>query len=345
MFENRNLRTVIYILIGLIVVGSVGYSFLLDVNLLDGLYMTVITISSVGYKEVAPMTDEAKVFSIMLILFGVGTVGYALTNVLLLVVEGDMNYFWRKRRMEKELAKLTGHYILCGAGETGEVVINEFVKNNTPFVVVEKDRDRYLNFLSQGINIVHGDATEEHMLEKINIKGASGLISALPTDIDNVFVVLTARTLNKDLYIIARAVDKHAPDKLKKAGANKTISATQIGGRRMAAQMLRPSVVSFLEVVTSIDDVQLDLQDVVISSNSEMIGKTLRDLRIPDRFGLVVIATKKSGESRMTVNPKSDLVFNEGDLILVLGNDQQVKALKSMAQDPGLREPEIRKER
>lgn len=340
MFENRNLRIVIFILIGLIVVGSVGYSLLLDVNLLDGLYMTVITISSVGYKEVAPMTDEAKIFSIMIILLGVGTVGYALTNLLLLIVEGDMNYFWRKRKMEKELSKISNHYILCGAGETGEVVINEFVKNNTPFVVIEKDKDRYLNFLSQGINIVHGDATEEHILEKINISSAAGLISALPSDIDNVFVVLTARTLNKNLYIIARAVDKHAPDKLKKAGANKTISATQIGGRRMAAQMLRPSVVSFLEVVTSIDDVQLDLQDVVISEGSEMIGKTLKDLKIPDRFGLVVIATKKFGESRMIVNPKSDLVFNRGDLILVLGNDLQVKELKSLAQDAGRREPE-----
>lgn len=154
----------------------------------------------------------------------------------------------------------------------------------------------------------------------------------------NVFVVLTARTLNKDIYIISRAVDKHAPDKLKRAGANRTISTNEIGGRRMAAQMLRPSVVSFLEVVTSIGNEQLDLQDVDVTAQSEMDGKELRDLRIPDRFGLVVIATKKAGQANMTVNPKSDLVLNNGDLILVLGNNQQVGALRKIAGDTGVRE-------
>lgn len=340
MFENRNLRLIMIILIGLLLVGTVGYKILLGVNTLDALYMTVITISSVGYQEVAPMTEPAKLFSIILIFLGVGTLGYALTNLLLLIVEGDMNHFWRKRRMEKEIKTLKDHYILCGAGETGEVVINEFVKNHTDFIVIEKDKERYLNYMSQGVPIIHGDATEEQTLERANIKAAAGLISALPSDVDNVFVVLTARTINKDIYIIARASDKHAPDKLKKAGANKTISATQIGGRRMAAQMLRPSVVSFLEVVTSIDDVQLDLQDVVINQGSEMIGKTLRDLKIPDRFGLVVIAAKKLGASRMSLNPKSDLSLNVGDLILVLGNDAQVKDLKQLAGDSGYREHE-----
>lgn len=174
-------------------------------------------------------------------------------------------------------------------------------------------------------------------MQKANIENAKGLISALPTDVDNVFVVLTARTLNRDLYIISRAVDKHAPDKLKKAGANKTISANEIGGRRMAAQMLRPSVVSFLEVVTSINDEQLDLQDVIIGEHSEMDGKELKHLRIPDRFGLVVIASKKAGQTNMILNPKSDLVLNIGDLILVLGNNQQVNALRKNANDTGIR--------
>lgn len=240
--------------------------------------------------------------------------------------------------MDSSISKMENHYIICGAGETGEVVINEFIKNKRPFVIIEKDHTRYQFFLSQGLNIILGDATEEATLQKAKISVAKGIVSTLPTDVDNVFVVLTSRTLNRDLYIISRAVDKHAPDKLKRAGANKTISANEIGGRRMAAQMLRPSVVSFLEVVTSIDDEQLDLQDVVIGEHSEMDGKELRDLRIPDRFGLVVIASKKSGQSNMILNPKSDLVLNKGDLILVLGNNHQVNELRKIADDTGIRD-------
>ncbi len=338
MSERKKLIVILIILLSLIIIGTVGYSALLKVSLLDGLYMTIITISSVGYKEVAPMTDLAKLFSIFIIIFGVGTVGYVLTNLLLLIVEGDMNYFWRIRRMDATINKMNDHYILCGAGETGEVIINEFIKNKREFVIIEKDMQRYQFYLAQGLKILHGDATEEAILQKANIKRAKGIISALPKDVDNVFVVLTARTLNRDLYIISRAVDKHAPDKLRRAGANKTISANEIGGRRMAAQMLRPSVVSFLEVVTSINDEQLDLQDVIIGKNSEMNGKELKHLRIPDRFGLVVIASKKAGQTNMILNPKSDLVLNIDDTILVLGNNQQVNALRKIADDTGIRD-------
>lgn len=338
MKEKNKLIIILIILISLVVIGTIGYSRLLNVSLIDGLYMTVITISTVGFKEVAPMTDVAKLFSIFIILFGVGTLGYSLTNILLFFIEGDMNYFWRKKNMNASINKMKNHFIICGAGETGEVVINEFIKNKNDFVIIEEDSTRYQFYLAQGLNIIHGNATEEDSLIKANIENAKGIISTLPTDVDNVFVVLTARTLNKDLYIISRAVDKHAPDKLKRAGANKTISANEIGGRRMAAQMLRPSVVSFLEVVTSIDDEQLDLQDVVIGKHSEMIGKELRDLKIPDRFGLVVIASKKAGQSNMILNPKSDLVFHLGDLMLVLGNNDQVNALRKIANDPGIRD-------
>ncbi|MGB5824746.1 MAG: potassium channel protein [Proteocatella sp.] len=338
MNEKKKLNILLIILVSLVIIGTIGYSKLLNVSLLDGLYMTVITISSVGYKEVAPMTDIAKIFSIFIIFFGVGTLGYALTNLLLFIIEGDMNYFWRKRNMETNINKMNNHYILCGAGETGEVVINEFIKNKNDFVIIEKDSNRYQFYLSQGLKIIHGDATEETTLQKANIKCAKGIISTLPTDVDNVFVVLTARTMNRDLYIISQAFDKHAPDKLKRAGANKTISANEIGGRRMAAQMLRPSVVSFLEVVTSINGEQLDLQDVIVGINSEMVGKELRYLKIPDRFGLVVIASKKAGQINMILNPKSNLVLNAGDMILVLGNNQQVNELRKIANDTGKRD-------
>jgi voltage-gated potassium channel len=335
--KHKNLLIVLLILIVLIFTGTIGYSKLLKVSLLDGLYMTIITISSVGYKEVAPMTDLAKIFSIFIIFFGVGTVGYALTNLILVVVEGDLNSFWRIRKMENYIGKMFDHYIVCGAGETGEVIIDEFIKNKTQFVVIEKEQERYENYLQMGINIIHGDATDENVLNKAGILHAKGLISSLSRDVDNVFVVLTARTMNKNLYIISRAIDKHAPDKLKKAGANKTISANEIGGRRMATQMLRPAVVSFLEVITNVGEVELDLQDVIVGKKSIIIDKELKEIRIPDKFGLVVIAVKRKGELNMILNPKSDLIINEGDTMLVLGNDLQVDKLRHLADDSGFR--------
>lgn len=336
--QNKNFKIIYIMLISIILLGTFGYSNLLNVSILDGLYMTVITISSVGYKEVAEMTDAAKLFSIVIIFLGVGTLGYALTNIALVIVEGNINHFWRKRRMEAEISKISNHIVICGAGETGEVVINELKKSKTNFVVIEKNEERYKYYLDKDVLIINGDATEEEVLERANIKEAAGLISILSTDVDNVFVVLTSRTLNRELYIISRSIDKHSPDKLKKAGANKTISANEIGGRRMAAQILSPSVVSFLEVVTSFEDIELDLQDVVIEESSEMIGKTLKELKIPDLFGLVVIAVKKLEGNGITVNPKSDLKFNKGDIIFVLGNNEQANQLRDMANDYGKRE-------
>lgn len=341
MPDRKKIYFIITIFLSLITVGTIGYKFLLDVKLLDALYMTIITISTVGYNEIGVMTDKAKIFSMFIIFWGVGTVGYTLTTLLLMLLEGEIKTLWRKRRMENQITRLKGHYIICGGGETAEAIIDQFHKKNASFVVIEKDEERYEDLSRRGIYTIHGDAQEEEILERANITTARGLVSTMPNDSLNVFTVLTARQLNEKLYIISKAIDKSAPKKLKKAGADNTISSNEIGGRRMASFLLRPTVISFLDVVTQAGDIELDLEDVVVSQGSSIIGKTLKELRLPDKIGLIVIAVKKEKNEKLFFNPSSESILKQGDAMLVLGTEIQINKLREMARDDGDRLPTL----
>jgi len=339
MYRKKRTILVLLMLAVLLTVGVLGYMATLEVGFLDALYMTVITISTVGYTEVAQMTPQAKLFSILIIFCGVGIAGYGLTSVVAVLVEGSIRNYWRTRRMEKKIAKLEGHYILCGAGETGEIVIEEFVKKNIPFIVIENNKTNCEALIQKGLLVIQGDATEENILSTANIEKAAGLVCTMAKDSENVFTVLTARQMNKNLYIISRSVEKHAPEKLKKAGADKTISINEIGGRRIASLITRPTIISFLDVITQMGDIELDLEDVVIQKSSSIEGKTLKEMRIPERIGLIVIAAKKHNSSAIIFNPSSDDCFEVGDTMLVLGTADQVNQLRSIAGDSGLRMP------
>jgi len=337
MDKKNNLNFVIILLISLIGTGVIGYKILLELNFIDALYMTVITISTVGYAEVGEMNTEAKLFSIILIFVSLGTVGYLFSSIVSSFLEGDLRKAWRRRKMEQDITKLNNHYIICGAGETGYNAIKQFKRSNEPFVVIDKDKNKINELIEDDVFAIHGDATAEEILKKAKIKNAKGLISSLSTDAENVYTVLTARQMNKDLYIVSRAINKHADEKLKKAGANNTISPNEIGGTRMAALMLRPTVISFLDIMTRAGDVILDLEDVVISTNSSIINKTLRQVKIPERTGLIVLAIKKKDSEKLSFNPSSDEVLKEGDTMIVLGREEQVNNLREIANDKGKR--------
>ncbi|SES85142.1 voltage-gated potassium channel [Natronincola peptidivorans] len=325
--------------ISIIIIGTVGYMLLLQVSFIDALYMTVITISTVGYGEVGEMTASAMLFSIVIIFFGLGTAGYAFTSVVSLFLEGTFKEAWRRKRMEDKIGQLKDHYILCGAGETGQSIIEQFEKSKVPFVVIDKNEKQVAELMAEGVLIVQGDATHEDVLIKCRIHEAKGLITSLPDDAANVFVVLTARELNKNLYIVSRAIERNSRGKLKKAGANNTISPNEIGGRRMAALILRPSVISFLDIITHAGDVVLDLEDVVICEHGEIVGKTLKEAKIPERTGLVVLAIKKHGKKNLMLNPSFDETLNVGDVMIVLGQEKQVHQLREIACDCGERDP------
>lgn len=321
------------VLVTLITTGVIGYSVFLKLDFTDALYMTVITISTVGFKEVATMTEEAKVFSVILILFSLGTVSYLVTNIASYFIEGDMKEALKRRNMENKIEKMKDHYIICGAGKTGQAVIDVFLYRNVPFVVVDEKEELINKLIEKGIVAYCGNATEEDVLNKVNLSKAKGLVTSLSKDSLNLYVVLTARELNPKLNIVAKAVDKRAHQKLIKAGANNTISPNEIAGRRMAVSLLRPTVISFLDSFIQTGDLDLDLEDVLINEGSELCNLTLKTANIPSKTGLIVLAISKKDHSTLRFNPSSEEKLEVGDSMIVLGTEEQVKTLQKMAKD------------
>jgi voltage-gated potassium channel len=333
MIIKRRIIGSIIILLVLISTGVFGYYILLDLEFIDALYMTVITISTVGFQEVTEMTQQAKLFSIVLILFSIGTVSYLVTNIASYFIEGDIKEALKRRKMENRISKMNNHYIICGAGKTGHAVIDVFLHRNIPFVVIEEDEEKVNRLAERDISVLHGNATEETVLSKANITSAKGLVSVLPYDSLNLYVVLTAREMNQKLNIVAKAVDKRAHEKLTKAGANNTISPNEIAGRRMAVSLLRPSVISFLDSFVHTKELDLDLEDVKIYQGSTLNGLSLKDANIPAKTGLIILALKKQNEENLKFNPSSEEVLEIGDSMIVLGTEQQVSALQKLAMD------------
>ncbi len=331
--REHNLKIVLVLLASLIFIGTAGYKILLKLNLIDALYMTVITISTVGYKEVSVMNNAAKMFSIVLILMSLGTVGYLFSTIVSLFIERDWKQSWRNRIMQDKISKMSNHYIICGAGETGYNAIKQFVKSNAAFVVIDKSQERVNELLSENIPTILGDASLEETLKKANIHDSKGLVSSLSSDAENLYTVLTARQMNSDLYIVSKAINKYADEKLKKAGANNTISPDEIGGSRMASLMLRPHVISFLDVITRAGGISLDLEEVTIHAESTLIHKNLRESKIPEKTGLIILAIKKHDQDKLSFNPSSDELLEKGDIMIVLGDKEQVENLRNIAKD------------
>lgn len=321
------------VLASLILVGVIGYSYFLNIGLIDAIYMTIITISTVGFQEVTQMNQSAKVFSIILILFSIGTVSYLVTNIASYFVEGDLKEALKRRKMENKLANMSDHHIICGAGKTGQAIIDVFVKRGVDFVVIDEKEEVVNKLVEHNIIALHGNATEEDVLIKANISKAKGLVTALSKDSLNLYVVLTAKTLNPNLNIVTKAVDKRAHHKLMKAGAHNTISPNEIAGRRMAVSLLRPTVISFLDSFIHTGDVDLDLEDVIIDETSELCNLTLKDANIPTKTGLIILAISKKGDNDLRFNPNSNEMLEAGDAMIVLGQEEQINALQRIAKD------------
>ena len=333
MEEKRKLKFILYAFALLLIVGVIGYMFLLKVDFIDALYMTVITISTVGFGEVGTTSNWSEVFSIIMIFVGVGIVGYAFTTVVAMFVEGKVKDFWKGSKMEKKIASLDDHYIICGSGELAEVIINKFIDQNLNFVVITDKREDLDDYSHHDILVVEGMSTEEEVLEHAGIDRAKGLVSTLDSEVDNIVTVLTARNLNKNIYIIANAITKSGSEKLMKVGADKTLSAVEISGKRMASLMTKPNIISFLDVVTRIGDVELDLEEVVVKSGSYLENKNLIEAQIPNKTGLIVLAIKTIEDNKMIFNPPVNYTFRIGDVLIVLGREDQVDKLKHLGDE------------
>ncbi len=330
MQDRRKIVFILLFLLLILLIGMIGYMVLLHVSMVDALYMTVITISTVGYGEVGVMTNAAKLFSIFIIFAGLSAVGYGVTSLVSYFFEGELRSAWRKKRMEAKIQELKNHYLICGAGEVGRTVIKSLQAHKESFVVIEESEEKFEDLEAAGILCIRGDATHEDVLEKAGICCAKGIVCSLDTDSENVFTVLTARQMNEKIYIVSKAVEPSAHNKLKKAGANNTISPNEIGGQRIAALLLRPSVISFLDVITRAGDVTLDLSEVTIPPNSSLANQKLSQAKIPERTGLIVLALKRMDDGTFKFNPGSGELIRVGDTMVVLGTSEQVATLESL---------------
>ena len=333
MEEKRKLKFIFLAFALLLITGVIGYMILLKVDFIDALYMTVITISTVGFGEVGTTSNLSEIFSVFMIFLGVGIVGYAFTTVVAMFVEGKVSDLWKGSKMDKKIAALNNHYIICGSGELAEVIIKKFINEKLDFVVISDRREDLEDFSHHDILVVEGQSTEESVLEHAGIERAKGLIATLDSEVDNIVTVLTARNLNKNIYIISNALTKSGSEKLLKVGADKTLSAVEISGKRMASLMIKPNIISFLDVVTKIGDLELDLEEVIVKSGSYLENKNLIEAQIPKKTGLIVLAIKKIEDGKMIFNPPIDYTFKIGDVLIALGRDDQVDSLKNLGDE------------
>ncbi len=285
--------------------------------------MTVITITSIGYSEIHPLSTEGRIFTLFIIAIGIGVVGHALVSVSRWLIEGEVVKVFTRRRSMKAIQKIRDHFIVCGFGRMGSFVCNEFHARGIPFVVVENIPEIQDKINQNGYYLSPGDATDEDVLMAARIKTARGLVSTLNSDASNVYVVLTARELNPDLEIIARAGEEEAEKKLIRAGASRVISPYRIGGMRMVMGILKPTVMSFLEVAMDHKQLNVELEEVRVARNSAYSGKKLVDTDIRKELNLIIIAIKKP-DGRMVFNPGPNTIIEDEDLLITLGENKDL---------------------
>jgi voltage-gated potassium channel len=326
----RKITLWMLIVIVFLIISVIGFMVTLKLNVIDALYMTVITISTVGYESIGMMTPSAKLFTIFVIVFSVGLIGYMLSEVFRFLSQGNINETWRLKKMNKEIEHMKDHIIVCGAGESGSHVIKELIKKNARFLVIEKDHKVIEELIALKCLYIEDDATDEDVLIKANIHEAKGLITTLPTDADNVFVVLTARVLNPKLHIVSRSHEISSRSKLIRAGANNVVSPDEIGGKKMANLMLSPHIQFFVDNIIDTKNMSIDMEEVVIKINSELVDLKLRNSGIADKAGLIVLAIRR-GEEEFIFNPKADEILRTDDKMIVVGSKDQIKKLEMMA--------------
>ena len=319
---TRLLRTLFSIVL-VLVTGTLGYRLIEGWPFLDGFYMTVITITSIGYSEIHPLSTEGRIFTLFIIAIGIGVVGHALVSVSRWLIEGEVVKVFTRRRSMKAIQKIRDHFIVCGFGRMGSFVCNEFHARGIPFVVVENIPEIQDKINQNGYYLSPGDATDEDVLMAARIKTARGLVSTLNSDASNVYVVLTARELNPDLEIIARAGEEEAEKKLIRAGASRVISPYRIGGMRMVMGILKPTVMSFLEVAMDHKQLNVELEEVRVARNSAYSGKKLVDTDIRKELNLIIIAIKKP-DGRMVFNPGPNTIIEDEDLLITLGENKDL---------------------
>jgi voltage-gated potassium channel len=321
----QKLRLAVGALVLMVFTGTAGFMLLEKMGMLDAVYMTVITLSTVGFGEVRPLHPVGRVFAIVLIMFGVVLAGFTVSVIGQLVLEGQFREIFGRRKMENKIRKMSRHYIIAGYGRVGRQVAQEFKRRNVPFVVIDKEEAAAGQLFSEGYLCIQGEATDDEVLRKAGIESAKTLISTLPDEAQNVYLTLTARDMNKDLNIIARADNEDGEKKLLRAGANHVVTPHVLGGQRMAMASLRPNVVDFMHT-TALGEGGLSIEEVVIPHGCRLEGKTLVESQLKQEYGVTIIGIKKPGQ-KMTVAPSPATVLSESDILVLIGPSDGLERL------------------
>ena len=325
----KKLSLALGLLFAVYAVGVVGYMLIEGWGFQDASFMTVITVATVGYGEVQKLDEAGRWFTVALILGGMGVILYGVSSLTAFIVEGELGDYLRRNKMEKQIEKVSGHYILCGAGRVGTCIMAELAKMGHRTVVVDQDlshlsewRERHPEILT-----LQGDATSDAVLETAGIRRAAGLLASLHADKDNLFIVLSARALNPDLRIVARADEESSQDKLLRAGADSVVFPHLIGGMRMASQMVRPNVVNFLDTMLRERDGSLRVEEVRLAPGAPAEGKSVAEADLPGKTGVLLVALRHP-DRRFEFNPPRDHALEAGMVLVVMGDRAQLDALR-----------------
>ena len=332
MRTASRLRAVAILLLAVIGGGTVGFMLLEHWSPLDSFYMTIITISTVGYSEVKPLSEAGRAFAIALIIIGVGASLTGMTIFFEMLVEGQIRGLVGRRRMERSLRRMKDHYIVCGYGRVGQRVVNELLRRKKSVLVIENEPRLQEELSERNIPFVPGDATEDKVLESANVNAAISLVTALPSQADNVLITLSARQLNPTLRIVGRGDDDSAKAKMKLAGADVVVCPHETGGMRMAIASVTPNVLDFMQIAGG-DESDIQIDEIQIGEGSKLCGMALKDSPIRSQLGLMVMALRKA-EGGMKFNPDASERMEANDIIIVIGPAEKLNTLRELTISP-----------
>jgi voltage-gated potassium channel len=314
----------------LLAAGTAGYMLVEGWSAFDALYMSAITITTVGYLEVHPLSEVGRMFTVAYLLVGVFSLFYVASAIIRQIVSGEVRRHLGRQIMERALATIEDHVVVCGLGRMGHIVCQEFSAMEMPFVVIDRDPA-----VVEALNIPHGiglagDATSDEVLRRAGVERARTLVTVAASDADNLYIVMSARLLNDKLYIVARAAEEEAEKKLRRAGANRVVSPYVIGGQRVAQAVLRPAVLDFIELATREDYLELQIEEVTLGPRGSLVGAPIKDNRIRQELGVMVVAVRKPS-GQMHFNPRPEMLLEAGDVVIALGHKEQLARLTLLA--------------
>src|SRR6266568_2290168 len=317
-----------------ITMGTLGFHLIEGWSILDSLYVTAQTVTTVGFGDVTPKSIQGRIFATVFMLLGVGVVLYALTSAVQSIVQSELVAAFGQRRRSRKMSKLRNHFIICGAGRVGSHLVRDLQQTGEIFIVIERDPQRVAELTDQGVVVLVRDATLEESLREAGVEYARGLAACLPDDADNVYVVLSARDLNAKLHIVARAAEEQAEVKLVRAGANRVVAPTIIGGHRMATALIKPAVADFIDSITA-SQLELAFEQVEVDLASTIAGRKLRDTNIRSELDIVIVSIRRV-DGQMLFNPSGETAIEGGDMLIAIGHPESLIKLNALARKSGV---------